>query len=276
MHRVGAGEHMPDIIFPALDAIPEELRPFAKDVEGGNGVVINLVPNDKLKEFRENNIKVSKERDEYAAFKATVSSIFPEFDPSSVQKELDELRKTAQLVKDGTLKESRDVETEVSERTKSMKEKYEVETNRLTTLTKTAEARAQHLETRLRNQAIKQAVVQAAMDEKSGVHPHAINDIVNRAYGVFQVEGDGERIIPKVGDAVMYGSDGTTAMAVGEWIASLKDTSSHLFRQSTGGGGAGNSGEKVFGGFSAQEVAKMSPEEKIRLGNELTRPRNVH
>lgn len=265
---------MPDIIFPALDQLPEELRPFAKEVEGGSGVVINLVPNEKLKEFRENNIAVSKERDALAAFKAQVSSVFPEFEPTTVQTELEELRRTAQLVKDGTLKESKDIETVVSDRTKSMKEKYEEAQARLTTSAKQAETRAQHLETKLKQQAIKQAVVQAALDEKAGVHPHAINDIVNRAYGVFHVEGDGERIVPKVGDAVLYGSDGTTAMTVQEWIASLKDSSAHLFKQSVGGGGTGQ--QQSFGGFgkvSQTEFDKMTPDQRLALANEAAKPR---
>jgi hypothetical protein len=265
---------MPDIIFPTLDSLPEELRPFAKDVDGGGGVVINLVANEKLREFRDNNIKVSKERDDLAAFKATVSTIFPEFDPVSIQSELDQLRNTAQLVKDGALKESKDIETVVADRTKSMKDKYDSEIAAARTAQKQAEQIKQHLETKLKQQAIKQAVVTAALNERSGVHPHAIDDIVNRAYGVFQVDGDGERIVPKVGDSVLYGSDGTTAMTVDEWIASLKEKSAHLFKQSTGGGGSGG-GEKSFGGFTPQEFEKLTPEQKIALANDLNRPRGL-
>lgn len=264
---------MPDIIFPTLDALPEELRPFAKDVEGGSGVVINLVANDKLREFRENNIKVSKERDELAVFKANVSTVFPEFDPVSIQSELDDLRKTSQLVKDGTLQASKDIDNVVADRTKSMKDKYDSEVAQARAAQKAAELKQSHYEAKLKQQAVKQAVVTAALDERAGVHPHAIDDIVNRAFSVFQVEGDGERIIPKVGESVLYGSDGTTAMTVSEWIASLKDKSAHLFKQSTGGGGAGS--EKSFGGFTAQEFEKLTPEQKIAHANELNRPKGV-
>lgn len=266
---------MPDIIFPNLDALPEELRPFAKDVEGGNGgVVVNLVANDKLREFRENNIKVSKERDDLSAFKAGVSAIFPEFDGLAIQAELEDLRKTSQLVKDGTLKESKDIDNVVGERTKQMKGEYDQRIAEARNAQKLAEQGRQVVETKLRNQIVKQAIVTAAMDERAGVHPDAIDDIVSRAYSVFQVEGD-DRLVPKVGDSVLYGSDGTTAMSVGEWITSLKERSRHLFRQSNGGGGAGAGGERSFGGFTPKEVEKMSPEQKLALANEMQRPKGV-
>jgi len=265
---------MPDIIFPNRESLPEELRAFAKDVEGGNGVVVNLVANDKLKEFRENNIKVSKERDDLNAIVTQVRTIFPDFEPSTVSKELEELRATQKRVKDGQLTESKAIEEALSERTKQMKQQYETDLATRAREAKDARDRAAILDQRIRQQAVKQAVLGVVMDEKSGVAPSAVDDIVARAYGVFHVENDGERIVPKIGDSILYGPDGTTAMSPAEWVQSLKDKSPHLFRQSSGGGGTGTGGEKRFGGFSAQEFQKLSPEEKLRIANEQVRPAN--
>lgn len=264
---------MPDIMFPNREALPEELRQFAKDAEGG--VVINLVPNERLQEFRENNIKVSKERD---AFKATVDSVntlFPEFDPSKVTAELHELRSTFQQVKDGKLTASTDIEAATIERTKSMKQQFEEQRAALTTSEKAARDRAAMLDTRLRQQAIKQAVLGAVLDEKSGVAPSAVEDIISRAQNVFVVENDGERVIPKIGDTTLYGQDGTTPMSPSEWVQTLKEKSPHLFRSSTGGAGAGQQNTGKFGGFSQEQFDKMLPEEKIRIANEAVRPRGM-
>src|SRR5665213_687673 len=52
---------MPNIIFPDQESIPEGLREFAK--KEGDTFVVNVVPEPKLVEFRENNIRLSQERD---------------------------------------------------------------------------------------------------------------------------------------------------------------------------------------------------------------------
>lgn len=263
---------MPDIVFNSRDELPEELRASARDAEGGK-VVVNLVANERLKEFRDSNIAVSKERDQFKAIVDQISAQFPEFDPEKAVAEIGELRTVAQRVKDGSLKATDDIEKVVTDRVNAMKTSYEQQiATKGQDLQKLA-GRNTILETRLREQAIKQMIVTAAASEKAGVQPSAIDDIVSRALGVFVVENDGERIVPKAGDAILYGSDGTTPMSAGEWIETLKDKSPHLFKQSTGGGGNGGAGEKRFGGFSAADVAAMSPEEKLRIANEASRPR---
>jgi hypothetical protein len=264
---------MPDIVFPKLEDLPEELRSFAKAADAG-GFVINLVANDKLKEFRENNIAVSKERDDLKAVVSQVHALFPEFNAEKVTAELTELRGTHKRVKDGTLKESTAIEAALAERTQNMKADYEGQINARAAEAKAAKDRNTILESRIKTQAIRQTILGAVMDEKAGVQSSAIEDIVQRALGVFSVEGDGERVIPKSGDAIIYGSDGTSPMSPAEWVESLKGKSPHLFKQSTGGGGNLNGGgDKRFGGFSTEEIAKMSPEEKIRIANEAVRPR---
>ena len=52
---------MPEIVFESLDKVPEGLREHAKEEEGK--VKVNVVPKNKLDEFRETNIKLAQERD---------------------------------------------------------------------------------------------------------------------------------------------------------------------------------------------------------------------
>jgi hypothetical protein len=75
---------MPDILFPSKRWLcPKNCVPSPRTPSDGNGVVINLVPNDRLKEFRDTNIKVVQERDDLKAFQETVVKVFPEFDPET-------------------------------------------------------------------------------------------------------------------------------------------------------------------------------------------------
>jgi len=262
---------MPDILFPNLEALPEELRASAKEVEGGGGYVINLVPNERLQEFRTNNITVSKQRDELDAIVKQVKQIFPDFEPTKVEEELKALRVTAARVKDGSLTENKAIEETLAERTKIMKGLYEEQITTKAAEAKAAAARAAFVEEKMRVQAIRQAVLTAALDPKSGVSPSAIEDIVYRANSVFKVEDDGARVTPKIGETTLYGADGTTPMTPVEWVQSLKERNPHLFQQSNGGGGNFGGGGKNFGGFTADQISKLTPEEKIALANESRR-----
>jgi hypothetical protein len=261
---------MPDIVFASKDALPEELHPFLKEADGGK-FVINLVPNEKLKEFRETNITVSRERDTLKQTLEKVNAIFPEFDPEKVTTEVTELRGIAKRVKDGSLKENSQIEDALKARTDEMKRSYEDQLKAAGVTLKSTGDENTALKLRIQRQAVRQAILAVAHDEKSGVQSSAIDDIVQRAYGVFAVDDD-EKLTPKQGDAVLYGANGTTPMTPFEWVASLKDKSQHLFKQSNGGGGVGDPARK-FGGFSVDEIQKMSPEEKLRVANEQNRPR---
>lgn len=263
---------MPDMLFPSKDALPEELRPFAKDAADGNGVVVNLVPNERLKEFRENNIKIVQERDDLKTFQDKVTKVFPEFDPDTVTTELTELRGIAKRVKDGDLTENKAIEEAIAERTKEMKKTYEDQLRSAAEARRNSEAAKSQLEMRLKRQTVRQAVLGVTLDEKVGVASSAVEDIVSRAYNVFQVGDDGETMVPKKGDTVLYGSDGTTAMSVTEWVQSLKDTSPHLFRSSNGGGNSATE-NKAFAGFTKAEFDKLSPEDKIAAANQVRKPK---
>lgn len=260
---------MPDIVFNTRDELPEELREFAKDAEGGK-VIVNLVANEKLKEFRDNNVKVVKERDDLAKELAPFKKIFPEFDENKVVGELNELRTIAKRVKDGDLKESKAVEEALAERTKEMRKGLEDQLSERGKALKAAQDKALAAEQRVKEQAVKIAVRDAISNPNSGVVQSAVQDIIQRAMTVFVVEDD-EKVIPKQGGAVLYGQDGVTAMSPLEWLGTLKEQSPHLFKQSNGGGG--NVGEKKFGGFSAEDVSKMTPEQKLALANEQNKPK---
>lgn len=263
---------MPDIIFPNADALPEELRSFAKATADGNGVVINLVPNERLKEFRDNNVSIARERDELKSVADAVKVIFPEgFDPNKATAEITALRQTAQRVKDGELTENKAIEEVVNERTKEMRKSYEEQLRSTGAALQSIKDREAAATNQVRTMTLRERVLGVVGDDKVGVHPSAIEDVIGRAQGVFQVGDDGT-LTPKVGGTVLYGSDGTTPMTMSEWVGSLKEKSPHLFRQSNGGGISPNA-EQKFGGFTASQIEKMTPEQKLAAANEASRPK---
>ena len=256
---------MPDIFFETLDSVPEAFRDIAEEKDGK--VAINVVANSKLKEFRDNNIKVSTERDELAKKVAALTSILGEdVDADEFASELAELRDTAQKVKDGKLKADGDIAKEVEARVAAMRSDYE---KRLQEAGKEASAwkdKAGVSESKYKRSLVDRAVTDAAVAEGSGVETKALPDILERARKVFQVDEEG-KLIAKDGEATIYGGDGSTPMTPKEWLEKLKGDAPYFFKQSNGGGAGGNTDGKLPGGMSQEEWDKLPAKKKLEYAN---------
>lgn len=258
---------MPILNYDSLDVVPAELREFAKPVENGEGkVTVNVVSKTAIDEFRDNNIKLTKERDllrtELDPLKAIVGENHEEFNTR-----LTELTQIAQRVKDGELKESRGIEEALHKRTEELRKDYDT---RLQSEGKEKAAWRQKydaLEVKHKQTMVVSAIKDAAMESDSGVEPRAISEITMSALQVFKCDDHG-RIIPYEGDAPIYGSDGTSAMTPREWLARLKEDKPFFFKPSAGGGsgGDGNGGKKVLG-RSQQDVKGMTALQRLALAN---------
>lgn len=256
---------MPIMNFDTLDACPPELREFAKTVEGSDGkVTVNVVPKTAIDEFRDNNIKLTKERDtlreELDVYKPIVGE-----DREGFVKSLEELRQTAQRVKDGDLKESRGIEEALHKRTEELRKDYD---GRLQAEGK-EKALWRHkydaLDGRFKQTLVSSAIKDAVMQADSGAEPRAANDIVTAGLSVFKCDDHG-RIIPYEGDAPIYGADGTTPMTPKEWVARLKEEKPFFFKHSNGGGGGGDQAKKVHG-RTPEQVKAMTASERLALAN---------
>jgi len=252
---------MPDIIYDTLDAVPEGLREGAKQVDGK--VVVNVVLKAKLDEFRDNNVALATERDTLKTTVATLTGIVGE-DPQAFTQQLEELRSTAQQVKDGKLKGTDAIEAEVNARVGSMKSDYErrlLETGRDV---QTWKEKANEADTKFRRSLIDRGVTNAVLAEASGAQPQALPDILTRAYGVFQVDEKGH-LIAKDGEATIYGSDGATPMTPGEWLEKLKETAPYFFKQSSGGGAGGDGNGGLPNGMGTEDFQKLSGAQQLAL-----------
>lgn len=253
---------MPKITFTDRSQVPEGLE--VSEVDGK--FVIDVVNSAKLNEFRDNNIAIAKERDTLKKFYETVSPLVGE-DVDSFTSSLTELQATAQQVKDGKLKASDQISTEVENRVKTMRDDLDRQLQAKAGEAKAANDKASEWEKKFKRTLIDQAVTQAAISPDNGVEPTAIPDLLYRAYSVFSVENDG-KVIPKDGEAIIYGSDGATPMTTTEWVKSLQKSAPHMFKRSAGGGAEGG-GNKGLGGMSAEEINKLSAAQKIALARRV-------
>ena len=252
---------MPEIFFDSLDAVPADFRDIAKTGEGGK-ISINVVAKTKLDEFRDTNIAVSAERDKLKTTVEKLSAIVGE-DADAFSTELEGLRATAQQVADGKLKGNDSIEKEVANRVASMKTDYENRLQAQGKETKAWQEKAESAEGKFRRSVVAQAVTNAVVAEGSGADPKALPDILERAYKVFHVEDNGA-LVPKEGEATIYGGDGTTPQTPSEWLGKLKESAPYFFKRSTGADAGGN-GKGLPGGISQADFDKLSGAEKLAL-----------
>lgn len=253
---------MPDLIFDTLDALPEELRQGAQTTEDGR-VKISVVAASKLKEFRDNNIKVVQERDELASALSKAKEILGTEDFEEATKSIGELRGVAQRVKDGQLVENKGLDEAVAERTKQMREGLEAQIKAQASEKEAWKQKYESSDKKRRHGVVDRAISALAMDESIGLQSTALIDVQERARRVFEVD-DEDRLTPKQDGNVLYGGDGATPMTTKEWMQTLRDQAPHFFKGSNGGG---SGGDKGFKGRSPGELAAMDPMTRLRLAN---------
>lgn len=255
---------MPIITFATKEAIPADLHEGVTEKEDGTGFEVNLSLTSKVTEFRDNNIKLSEERDTLVNVNKEYKAIVGD-DVKTFADSLTSLRATQQSVDDGKLSENKDVEEEVKKRTESMRSGYDDQLKENAATIVELKNNVGTLNTSINRNTIGNAVQAAVTSSESGVHLSAINDLITRATTRFVVE-DGN-LVARNGEAVIYGSDGTTPQTVTEWIEGLKPTNPHLFIAPKGGGAGG--GDKKFGGHTKEDFSKLTGKQKLEIANQL-------
>lgn len=245
------------ITYSARADIPEDLAEFVKEVDGK--FTVDVGPKVKINEFRDNNIALKQERDALKSKLEVFSKLGD--DPSKLMDELKTLREVDQLVKDGKLKGSDAITAEVEKRLKEARESYEAQIKDLTNKAGAAEQKAAQADQKWRGSVLDQRITNAVLADDSNVNPATLPDILARARNIYTVTDDG-KLVPKQGDAVVYGADGDP-MQPKEWLTKVLAEAPYLGKSSAGGGADGGTGGKELGGMSQEAFSKLSPEERI-------------
>lgn len=220
-----------------LEEVPENVRSLYK-AEGAVFVLDaeDVVPKAKLDEFRTNNIQLNQQLEKLR-----------DIDPAKYA----ELMKLQQDVEEGRLIKEGKLEEVVNLRVTNMKR--ELDGQLATANTALTQANAQ-LAVLMIDNAVRQAAV------KNGALTTALDDVVLRARTVYSMD-KGQPVPKDDKGQVIYGKDGTTPMAVEDWLVGLKKNAPHLFAGSQGGGAGGGRN-----GPSGTDLSKMTPAQKIALG----------
>lgn len=226
-----------------LEGLDENIAALYVKHDDGNFYldVTGAVSKSKLDEFRNNNIELKSQMEQ-----------FKDVDPKKY-KEL--LEKEEQFDKiDATTEEK--VKSQVADRVKKMQEDFD---SKLNEANKQLTTQSRQLEGLL----IDSAVRKSATDTK--VLPSAVDDVLLRARSVFKVV-DGVATAEDGEGNVVYGKNGSDPLTINEWVGGLSKEAPHLFEQSAGGGSQGGRG----GRGGQQDMSKLSPLQKISAGLEQT------
>jgi hypothetical protein len=252
--------------YASLSEVPDDLRDFAKEGDDGK-FTVKVAPADRVTEFRENNVKLSQERDDLLSkvsrYETVTGVPLNETDKlTDFAKEFEKLRETKKRVEDGVLVENTSLEEAAQSRV------TEVTNTMRAQLADSARERDAYKEKAIKAEAaanqmrVENAIRLAASDPDVAMIDKAVNLILPNAYGVFRVEDNG-KLVPKSGDGtVIYGSDGVNPMSIKEWLLKQREANDFLFKGSKGGGASGSS-EKVGGRLSAAELAAMTPQQRM-------------
>ena len=225
--------------FKSKDEVPAEHLSFYTERDGAWVLDVDgAVEKAKLDEFRNNNLALSKERDE-------LKQRFDGIDPEEARKLLAEKQKLeeekllrgnadpneAEKAEKEKAAERDRIEKVIEGRVKGIKTELEKQVGALT-------AERDALNTRLTTIQIDQGVTTVAT--KRGLRPTAIADITSRARTVFKLVNGVPAAFEADGKSVRYGRDGLTPMTLEEWVDTQVSEAPHLFESNAGGGAAGN------------------------------------
>lgn len=255
---------MPIITFSKKEDIPSELHSIIK--EEGGAFKIDVAPKESLTEFRDNNIELSKERDDLKNKVEALETIVGE-DPTKFADDYKKLVEINQKVADGKLKATDDISKEVETRFAAVRTELESKIAALTKAKQEAEDKNTSLVTERNTTMVETAIREAALSEQAGMNPAALVDIIGRGSKVFEVN-ENKQVVAVENGTVVYGADGVKPMTPLEWIEQLKQDAPYLAKPSNGGD-AGGSGKQEYAGLSQEEFNKLSSSEKLKLANRI-------
>jgi len=257
------------LTYDSLADVPDGIQEFAKEGDDGKYVVV-VDGAERVKEFREKNIEISKERDglnaSLAQYEQVTGVALPDLEEgklSDFAKTLETLRDTKKKVEDGNLVENTSLEEAAAARVTDVTNSFKTQLAEIAKdrdAHKTAKERA---EQRANAMQVENTVRLAAADPDIAMIDKAVTFVLPKALQTFRVEGDGT-VTPKTSDGtVIYGSDGVTPMSMKEWLLKERSENDFLFQGSKGGGASGNA-DKASGRLTQAQLDAMSPQEKMK------------
>lgn len=243
------------LVLSKLEEVEEPLRALYK-VGGDGKFYLDAEENEdskkKMAEFRENNIKLMKEK----------TDLEEKLKGMGDPKQIEEMKKKLQLIEDKKLLEAGKLDELVAQKTERMRQDYE---SQIAALRKAVDDKQMELDKTteslssvLIDSEITRAVTAVGIPRKG-----ALQDLLARGKKTFRLE-DGKPI-PKEGDKILYGKDGKAPMTFDEWASIQAETAGYLFEASGGSGGAGGKDTKQTQFKDGVDLTKIAPQERLKM-----------
>lgn len=223
----------------SLDGLPEAIvEHYVQDTSTGKFVLLvdGMVPKTKVDEFRATNTDLMKKNQSLLNDIETLKESYG-VDPDQVL----EMKKTLESYKDKKVLDDEGIEALLEKRLAQLKadqqSELKVREKRIEELSKDRE----HWANRYQKTVIERELRDAAL--AAGVRPTALQDVVLRGSGMWQLNDDGRIIAKDSQGDLMYGADSVSLLSAKEWMeTSLRESAPHFFEPTGGGGAPGGSG----------------------------------
>lgn len=238
--------------------IPEAYRSLYTERDGKwhfTGVE-GMVPSEKVKEFRDTNETLMREKRE-------LEEKLGKFDNIDVERYRELLGKET-LLKEGKLYDKNKIDELVAGRTEEMRREHANQLKAVTDAKEAAERRGNELHEGLKRQMIDNKIITVGSRPEFGLEPTGHLDLVNRARSVADLDDKNQLIFKNSDGTKMYGKDGITPMTPDEWVERQATVEAkHLFKPSGGSGTPPGDAGKGGGGGGSRNGSSIEIEGRV-------------
>lgn len=257
-------------VYDTKDEIPKEYLALYEEREGKWHLKVEfegLAPKEKVDEFRDNNVKLTKELEDLKKQYGDVTPDKLKEIQAAAQKAREDARKKEEEI---AIKEGK-IEDVLKSRTQEMRENYEKQLGELRNKVSAGEAELERI-------IVERGIAEAAAKKK--VLPTAVEDVIMRGKTVWKLkDGKPQPFEQKDGkEELRYGKDGKV-LTFETWLDQLATSAPHLFEASAGSGASGKGGgapgtqanpwkKESFNLTRQGEIARNNPELAKKLAAE--------
>jgi len=234
----------------------EKDKKFYLDIEGEAPSAEELKKEkEKLKEFRDNNIKLTKEIEE---LKANAEK-FKDIDP----KKYKELIKKLQDIDEQKLIEKGKIDELFAQKTERLRADKDAQILALEEAKTKTEKDLAKVKSQLATVTIDNAI-QLSISKHTKPRKDTMIHIVTFGRKIFSVDEEGKPIARDEKGEMLFSKDGSTPLSIEEWAQNLPAEAPFFFEPSEGSGAEGGAGGELKG-ITAKQLADLPPTERLKV-----------
>jgi len=225
----------------SLDEVAEQFRSLY--IQVGDEYALDVEEKDyktKIAEFRDNNISMRKQLEEAVKKEEDLKQLqaqlqqFKDIDPEKAREALDRINK----LEEEKLIDAGKIDELLAQRTERMRTDYTSKIEALEKALQNTSDQEKQLRSKLHSTVIDTSL-QQAVSNVATVRKGAMQDILARGRGVWQLDDNGNPIPRGEDGKVLYGTDAAQPLTMEEWAQGLARDAGYLFEGNHGGGAGG-------------------------------------